>query len=85
MIKEKLKSWLGITHLEELERFTIAEVVSKLSENMVIITGDGNDMIGTNIVIPEDKNGLLFFDASNCTIRDCVIQSSNQKVKTDGN
>lgn len=68
------------SRLEKLERFTIADVVSRLSENMVIITGSGHEIIDAEIIIPEDKNGLMFLDANNCVIRNTTIRSSARRV-----
>ena len=61
-----LKKKLGIPsldyrlqRLEELEHFTLANIVDKLSESMIVLAGNNQMLENVNITVPFDKNGVL--------------------------
>ena len=49
-----------VIYLEKLEQYTLADVVDRLSESMVVLTGEGQVLKDVDIVIGTDKkNGIL--------------------------
>ena len=65
--KTRIANWLGVpsirervNRLEELEMFSLADVCDKLSESMIVLTGDGQVLRDVDIVVGTDKkNGVL--------------------------
>lgn len=65
-IKNWIRNQLGInlldsrtTRLEELEMFSLQDVVDNLSESMVVLAGKGQVLHDVNVVVPNNKTGLL--------------------------
>jgi len=65
-IKSWLQRQLGIelldsrtSRLEELEMFSLQDVVDRLSESMVVLTGTGQILENVDIITPPDKTGIL--------------------------
>lgn len=46
-------------HLENLEHFTLADVVEKLKPSFLILAADDQRLINTQIEIPPDKIGVI--------------------------
>ena len=79
-----IKSWirrqLGIelldsrtSRLEKLEKFSLQDVVDRLSESMVILTGEGQTISDTNIIVPPHKTGVLVL-GKNTAIQGCLVR-----------
>ena len=82
-----IKRKLGIERLEreisrinKLEWYTLADVVDKLEDSMVIIAGDNMMIKDLNMIVPnEKKQGILILGSHN-TIMGSVLRG--QKIKT---
>jgi hypothetical protein len=87
MIKNFLKKILGITdlenkikYLEELDKFTLSDVVNNLSKSYLIMAHNQQQAYGNHIVVPADKSGVLVL-GKNSVIANCWIESQ----KNEGN
>ena len=66
-IRAWLQRQLGINdlysrtlYLEKLEQFTLADVVERLSESMIVLTGEGQVLRNVDVVVGENnKTGVL--------------------------
>jgi len=68
-----------VSRLEELEMFTLQDVVDRLSDAMIILTNDGQRLENIRVTVPHDKKGILILG------RNSVISGgifSGQKTRT---
>ena len=88
-----IKSWiqrqLGIelldsrtSRLEELEMFSLQDVVDRLGESMVILANDGQTLENVDVIIPPDKNGILVL-GSHTTVRGGFFRPPKTKTTVE--
>ena len=85
-LKRWLKKKLGIPsldyrlqRLEELEHFTLANIVDKLSESMIILAGNNQTLENVNITVPLDKSGVLVL-GDNTLIRGSKVEATPYRI-----
>jgi hypothetical protein len=74
-----LKDVLGISRLESLEHFTLANVVDRLSDSYIIMTADDQRLNNSSITVPFDKNGILLL-GQHSSINNCYIENQPYKI-----
>ena len=88
-----IKSWiqrqLGIelldsrtSRLEDLEMFSLQDVVDKLSESMIVLTSEGQILKDVNIVVPPEKTGVLVL-GKNTMVQGCFIRGVKTRTITE--
>ena len=85
-LKRWLKKKLGINsldyrlqRLEEIEHFTLANVVDKLSESFMILTDKNQLCIDNHITVPFDKSGVILL-GEKAIVSGCVVDSQLYKI-----
>lgn len=83
-----IKRKLGIELLErkvqrlyKLEWYTLADVVDRLSESMIVLTSEGQKLNNAYITVPHTKSGILVL-GKDTIVNGCIIRGEQIRTTT---